>query len=170
MADVNIPDLSAAGTVTLADLVELYQPGETAGNRNRKATLAVLKALLNDVEIPIAVGDEGSALTTGISKVKFRLPFAMTVTSVYASVGTAPTGATVIVDINEDTGGGPTSILSTKLSIDATEKDSSTASTAAVISDASLAINAEITIDIDQVGSTIAGAGLKVWLRGYKTP
>jgi hypothetical protein len=33
-----------------------------------------------------------------------------------------------------------------------------------VISDSTLANDAEITIDIDQVGSTIAGKGLKVWL------
>jgi hypothetical protein len=55
----------------------------------------------------------------------------------------------VIVDINE----AGTSVLSTKLSIDASEKTSTTAATAAVISDSALADDAEITIDIDQVGS-----------------
>jgi hypothetical protein len=55
-------------------------------------------------------------------------------------------------------------VLSTKLSIDTTEKTSTTAATAAVISDSSLADDAEITIDIDQVGSSTAGTGLKVGL------
>ena len=55
-----------------------------------------------------------------------------------------------------------TTIFSTILSIDAGEKTSTTAATAAVISDSSIADDAEITIDIDQIGSTVAGAGLKV--------
>lgn len=93
------------------------------------------------------------------------MPYAMTVTGVRASVNTAPVGSTIIVDINES----GTSILSTKLSIDASEKTSTTAATAAVISDSSLADDAEITIDIDQIGSSTAGTGLKVWLIGYPT-
>ena len=108
----------------------------------------------------IAVSDETTALTTGTAKITFRCPFAATLTSVRASVGTAPTGAGITVDINE----AGTSVLSTKLTIDATEKTSTTAATAAVISDSALADDAEMTIDIDVVGSTIAGAGLKVIL------
>jgi len=113
----------------------------------------------------IAVSDEETALTTGTAKRTFRMPAAFTLTGIRASVNTAPTGATIIVDVNE----GGTTILSTKLSIDATEKTSTTAATAPVISDAALADDAEITIDIDQVGSTIAGAGLKVTFIGYWT-
>jgi hypothetical protein len=48
------------------------------------------------------------------------------------------------------------------LSIDPTEKTSTTALTPAVISDSSIADDAEITIDIDQIGSGTAGKGLKV--------
>ena len=112
--------------------------------------------------IPIAVSDETTALTTGAAKVTFRMPFAFTLTAVRASVTTAPTGSVLTVDINE----GGTSILSTKLTIDASEKTSTTAATPAVISDTALADDAEITIDIDTVGSTVAGAGLKVYLIG----
>jgi len=118
------------------------------------------------VTFPIAVGDETTPLTTGTSKIAFRVPYAMSNVTVRASVTNAPTGANLVVDINEDTGGGATSILSTKLSIDAGEKTSTTAATPAVVSDASLANDAEITIDIDQVGSTIAGSGLKVYITG----
>jgi len=113
----------------------------------------------------IAASDETTDLTTGTAKVTFRMPYAFTVSAVRASVTTAPTGANLEVDINE----GGASILSTILSIDAGEKTSTTAATAAVISDSSLADDAEITIDIDQVGSTVAGAGLKVTLIGTKT-
>ncbi|MCE2693984.1 MAG: hypothetical protein LW645_06915, partial [Verrucomicrobiaceae bacterium] len=104
-------------------------------------------------EYSAAVSDETTALTAGTTKLTFRMPCAMTVTSVRASVGTAPTGSTLIVDINEN----GTSILSTKLSIDVTEKTSTTAAVPAVISDSALADDSEITIDIDQIGSTIAG-------------
>jgi hypothetical protein len=116
-------------------------------------------------EIGLAVSNEASDLVAGTAKLTFRMPYAMTLTAVRASVTTAPTDATVIVDINEN----GTTILSTKLSIDATEKTSVTASSAAVISDTALADDAEITVDIDQIGSTVPGTGLKIWLIGTLT-
>lgn len=112
----------------------------------------------------IACSDESTALTTGTAKVTFRMPYAFTLQAVRASVTTAPVGSTIIVDINE----GGTTILSTKLSIDASEKTSTTAAVPPVISDSALADDAEITIDIDQVGSGTAGAGLKVALIGVR--
>jgi|TARA_R110002020_G_scaffold113252_2_gene260551 hypothetical protein len=112
----------------------------------------------------IACSDETTALTTGTAKATFRMPYALTVTAVRATVTTAPVGSTIVVDINE----GGSTILSTKLSIDASEKTSTTAATAPVISDASLADDAEITIDIDQIGSGTAGAGLKIWIIGTR--
>jgi hypothetical protein len=108
----------------------------------------------------IPVGDESTALTTGTAKVSFRMPFAATLLAVRASVNTAPTGSTLIVDINE----AGSSVLGTKLSIDASELTSTTAASAATITDSSLADDALVTIDIDQIGSTVAGAGLKVSL------
>ena len=115
--------------------------------------------------IMLAVSDETTDLTTGTSKITFRMPFRMTLEEVRANVNTAPTGSTIIVDINEDA----TTILSTKLSIDATEETSDTAATPPIISDADLQRDSEITVDIDQIGSTVAGAGLKVYLIGYPT-
>lgn len=122
-------------------------------------------AVIVPVPIGIACSDETTALTTGAGKATFRMPFAMTLTEVRASVTTAPTGSVITVDINEN----GASILSTKITIDATEKTSTTAAIPSVISDSSLADDAEITIDIDTIGSTIAGTGLKVWLIGYPT-
>jgi hypothetical protein len=122
-------------------------------------------------EIQVACSDETTALTVGTGKVTFRMPYAMTLTGVRASVTTAPTGANLIVDINEN----GTTILGAsstqKLSIDATEETSTTAVNAAVIADSALADDAEITIDIDQIGSgagTGAGTGLKVTLIGTR--
>lgn len=114
------------------------------------------------VELGIAISDEATALTTGTAKITFRMPYAMTLTSVRSNVNTAPTGSTLIVDIKQ----GGTTILSTLLSIDASEKTSTTAASPAVISTSALTDDAEITIDITQIGSTIAGKGLKIWLIG----
>jgi hypothetical protein len=93
------------------------------------------------------------------------MPYAFTLTNVKASVTTAPTGANLVIDINI----AGVTILSTKLSIDATEKTSATAATPVVISSSALAADDEITIDFDQVGSTIAGAGVKVQFIGKTT-
>jgi hypothetical protein len=114
--------------------------------------------------IMISVGADTTVITTGTAKRTFRMPFAMTVTAVRSSLVTAAAAGLVTVDINE----GGSSILSTKLSIDATEKTSTTAATPAVISDATLADDAEITIDIDAVTGAVA-AGLKVTLIGYRS-
>lgn len=114
--------------------------------------------------ISIACSDETSDLEAG-TVVEFTIPFGMTLTEVRASVNTAPSSSTLIVDINEN----GTSILSTKLSIDSGEKISATASTQAVISDSTLTENSTITIDIDQVGTITAGTGLKVYLTGQRT-
>jgi hypothetical protein len=93
------------------------------------------------------------------------MPYAFTLTAVRASLTTAQTSGSIFtVDIN-DSG---TSILSTKLTIDNTEKTSTTAAAAAVISDTALSDDAEITIDIDQVGDGTA-KGLKITLIGTRT-
>ena len=94
------------------------------------------------------------------------MPYGYTLTAVRASLTTAGTGANLVtVDINE----AGSTILSTKITLDASEKTSVTAATQPVISDTSLADDAEITIDIDQIDSGGVSAGLKVYLIGYKT-
>ena len=116
------------------------------------------------VYIQLACSDETTALTTGTAKITFRTPCAMTVTAVRASLTTAQTSGSIFtVDINE----GGASILSTKLTIDNTEKTSTTAATPPVISDSALADDAEITIDIDQIGDGTA-KGLKVTILGTR--
>jgi hypothetical protein len=114
------------------------------------------------VIVQLSCSDLTTAITTGTTKAYFRSPLAFTLTDVRASLLTAQTSGNIFtVDINE-TG---VSILSTKLTIDNTEKTSVTAATPAVISDTAIANDAEITIDVDQVGSGTA-AGLIVTLIG----
>lgn len=112
--------------------------------------------------ICVAVSDETTAITTGTAKVTFRMPYAFTLTAVRFSVNTASSSGLPTVDINEN----GSTILSTKLSIDASEKTSTTAASAAVISDTSLADDAEITIDQDVAGTGAKGG--KVCLIGHQ--
>jgi hypothetical protein len=115
-------------------------------------------------ELVVAASDETTALTTGTAKITFRMPRAVTLTAVRASLTTAQASGNIFtVDINE----AGTSILSTKLTIDNTEKTSTTAATPPVISDTALADDAEMTIDIDQIGNGTA-TGLKVTLIGTR--
>lgn len=110
------------------------------------------------VPIIIACSDETTDLATGTAVVTFRMPFAGTLDSVKIDTTEAPTGSVLTVDLNES----GTSVLSTKLTIDAGEDTSATAATPAVISDSALADNAKMTVDINTVGSTNPGKGLKL--------
>jgi hypothetical protein len=122
------------------------------------------KAQLQPVVIQLACSDETTALTTGTAKITFRMPYAMTLSAVRASLTTAQSAGSIFtVDINEN----GASILSTKLTIDNTETTSVTAATPPVISDTSLADDAVITVDIDQIG-TSGATGLKVTLIGTR--
>jgi hypothetical protein len=156
----NDNDTSVATTAyTQAELTDYGTDSVSLQNKDLTHSSNTLPA-----EIGAACSDETTALTAGTGKVTFRLPYAMTVTAVRASLTTAQTsGAILTVDINES----GTSILSTKLTIDNTEKTSTTALTAAVISDSALADDAEITVDIDQIGDG-TGKGLKIWLIGTR--
>ena len=75
------------------------------------------------------------------------------------SVTTAPTGANLEFDVRKN----GTSVYTTRPSIDAGEKLTATATTQPLIngSNFSLAIGDEFQVRITQVGSTVAGAGLK---------
>jgi hypothetical protein len=116
------------------------------------------------IEIQSAASDETTALTAGTAKVTFRLPVAFTLTAVRASLTTAQaSGSIFTVDINQ----GGSSVLGTKLTIDNTEKTSTTAATPATITTSALTDDAEITIDIDQIGDGTA-TGLKITLIGTR--
>lgn len=117
------------------------------------------------IALEIAASDETTNISIGTAKVTFRIPFAFTLTNVRASLNTVqPSGSIFTVDINEN----GTTILSTKLTIDNTEKSSVTATTPVVISDSSLADDSEITVDVDQIGDSGA-KGLKIILIGQRT-
>ena len=111
-----------------------------------------------------ACSDETTDLTTG-TKSTWRTPYAFTISGVRASLTTAATGAIFVVDINQN----GVSILSTKLTIDISETTSTTAATPPVILTSALTDDSIITIDIDTIGSTNSGQGLKVTIIGNET-
>lgn len=113
----------------------------------------------------LACSDETSTITAGTAKVTFRAPFAFTMPAIpRATLTTASTSGNPQVDINEN----GVSVLSTPITIDANEKTSTTAATAAVLSDTSIANDAEITIDVDAAGT--GAKGLKVYIYYVRTP
>jgi hypothetical protein len=113
-----------------------------------------------------ACSDLTTPLTTGTVKGIIRLPHAMTVTEVRASLLTAQTsGATFTVDIEEN----GTTILSTPITIDNGSTTSVGAAVPPVISDSALADDSIITLDITQVGDGTA-VGLQFWIIGTIAP
>lgn len=159
-------NLAALGTsTTFQGLCELATTAEAAAQTDTARCVTPQGLAFKPESFCFAMSDESTDLTAGTNRIKFRMPYAFTITAVRASLSTAATGANLLtVDLNE----GGSTILSTKLTFDASETTTTTAATAAVISDGSLADDAEISGDIDQIGNTTAGRGLKVCIIGHQ--
>jgi hypothetical protein len=150
--NVTLPSTTSIGNVTSTEIE--YIDGVTSSIQTQLDSKDS-----SEQSMTIALSDEATPITAGNSKLTMRAPFAMTLTKIpRASLKTASTSGIPTVDINEN----GTTILSTKLTIDANEKTSTTAATAAVLSDTSIADDAEITFDIDVSGT--GAIGLKVTL------
>lgn len=97
MGNKNIPDLSAAAAATDSDLLEVYQPGESAGTRNRKETRAALRAYVLKPKIV-------STITTGTitpaGDTDLVRPAALTAALTIADPSSTPAdGAGFVVDL-----------------------------------------------------------------------
>jgi hypothetical protein len=173
MADVKVSALTADTAPTDDDLV--YTVNDAGGTpASRKVTLANLAAgapftaryapkTAFPYMVAVACSDMTTALTTGTTKAYWNNPWDATLTlvKVRATLATSGSGSTV-VDVNEGAGAG-TTLLSTKITIDASELDSDNA-TAPVISDSSIAADARITFDIDTAGTGAAGLIVYLWV------
>lgn len=138
-------------------------PTPSAGDNDTSVatTAFVTAALSKQAEVfTIALSDETSPLTTGL-KVTWRVPFPFTCTEIRTSLTGSGSTATTI-DVKE----AGTTVLSTKPSMGSGVK-TSLSGTAAVISDASWANDAEMTFFIDAAGTGATGA--KVTLIGTRT-
>jgi hypothetical protein len=161
------PVINTPTGIAKAD-VGLGNVDNTSNVTERAATATLTNKTLGTgtvipIELMVALSDETTDLTTGVAKVTMRAPWAFTVTGVRSSVSTASSSGLVTVDINE---AGATIMTTNKLSIDATEKTSTTAATAATVTDTAIANDAELTFDIDAAGT--GAKGLKVVIYGTR--
>ncbi len=114
--------------------------------------------------IQISCSDEITALVTGTTTT-FRMPYNMLLTEVRGSLTTAQVSGSIFT-VNVLSGG--TTILSTLLTINNTEKTSkAVGTTQPVISTPNLIDDSEISVRITQIGNGTA-RGLKVTLIGNR--
>lgn len=110
------------------------------------------------------VSEEGVDAATGTAVLNVHAPFAMEIVDAKMSAAVAPTGGPARVDLNADTGSGLQSVFMDLLEIDDGERTTTTAATPPNLAVTSIPDDAEMTFDIDLVGTTAAGQGFKVYL------
>lgn len=117
-----------------------------------------------DGDVGVITFTHTGELVVGTGAFRFYLPYNITITEVEAAVGVAATGAAVLVDVNVD----GTTIFTTQ-----SNRPSITASafvaSSTTIEDASHTDGQYITVDIDQIGSTLPGENLVVNIRYRRT-
>ncbi len=158
-----INNLNVASAMDVAtDFIAMY---DTSTGENRKilagATTFANRTLIIKViadTLPTYVGD-------GISRIVLPSNFdGLKLREIGGHVYAAGVGSTTNVQIHNQSKG--VDMLSTLLTIDAGENDSSTAATPAVINGSANTVNTAnvIRFDIDQIGSTTAANGLELRL------
>jgi hypothetical protein len=93
-------------------------------------------------------------LVVAAGAARFRFPFAVTILGISAAINTAPTGASAIFDVNKN----GTTIFTTQGNRPTIAISAFNTSAEAVPDVTSFNAGDYMTIDVDQIGSTIAGA------------
>lgn len=160
-----ISSLTRAASDTQSGRVELATIAETnTGTDTARAVTpdGLAGSVFGEKVVQVLVTDpNGSALTTGDGRAFIRIPSTlngMNLVAVAASVDTVSSSGLPTVQLRRKRSGSDADMLSTKLTIDASETDSSSAATAAVIntSNDDVATADRIYIDVD-----VAGTGAK---------
>lgn len=142
-------DLTAIAGLSTSDDDIIQRKAGAWTNRTMAQLFADLMGFYPPKILPVKCTDSVTPIAVA-TVATFRMPFAMTLTSVRAGLTVAQaSGSIFTVDIKE----AGTTIFSTLLTIDNTAKTSLTATTPAVISDAALADDAEITVLVTQIGN-----------------
>jgi len=168
-AVVNTTSIYATSNIITANIRTTGSAGNISGANYITSNYFIgdgsaLTALKPNTHMTIALSDETTSITTGVSKITFRAPFAMTLTQIpRASLSIVSSSGNPAIDINKN----GVSIFSTTLTIDANEKTSVTAATAAVMSTTTFADDDEISMDVDTAGT--GAKGLKVTLYYRRT-
>lgn len=109
----------------------------------------------------IATFSKQGTLTTATGALRHYVKNAWTINQVRASAGTAPTGASILVDVNKN----GTTIWATQGNRVAIAASANTG-TQTTFDTTALAANDYLTVDIDQIGSTIPGSDITVQVWG----
>ena len=160
---------SAKGALEIATTAEI----NTSTDADRAMTPDLFAASnygIRYVQIMAVAADTDLTVADGLAY--FHVPAGlngMDLVEVHAEVFTAPVGSTATFEISLN--GASTQMLSTNITIDASETGSDTAATAAVINTSTddVDTNDLIQINCTQVGSSTAGKGLLVTM-GFRIP
>lgn len=164
---------SAVNEITIANAATGASPALNMSGGDTDVGLDIKMKGAGRMRKPTVVGitviGAGTDTTTGDGKAFFRVPAelnGMNLTGVAMTVATAGTTNTTDVQLRRNRSGSDADMLSTKLTIDSTETDTSTAATAAVIntSNDDVATGDRIFFDVDAV-STTAAKGIYVEMR-----
>jgi hypothetical protein len=109
----------------------------------------------------IAQFSRSGTLSVVTGQGRFRFPFAATILGATAAVGTAPTGASLIADVSKN----GTTIFTTQANRPTIAAGANATTTEPAPDVTTIAAGDYLTVDIDQVGSTVAGADLTVFIR-----
>lgn len=151
--------------ISLSDTVGDLMPGADSTQSIGKDTVRPLNVFgdnFHGVDGQLAYTVPGTLTVALDQAFGLRPSKAFTIEEVFVEVLTAPTGATLIVDVEI---GGVSIFAATPANRPTIAIGAFTATSGAPDTTAA-AKNAAITIDVDQIGSTIAGADLTVMVRG----
>jgi hypothetical protein len=136
------------------DRVKIY--ADSIGNVVANTDTLATRDLARKETFIIALSGEKTNLVVDTLVGHIYAPYPFQIVDMFVSTTEAPTGATVIYDIKKNF----TSIFSTKISIDASEKTSLTAATAYVLTGTTTFAKGDyLSIRCDQIGSTLTGKG-----------
>ncbi len=129
--------------------------GDTLRVKDAGITLAKVAA---DVLVEVVPFSQAGTLVTGTGKLGWRAPRAYTIKHVRLRVATAPAGADLIVDVNK----GGVTVFTTQANRPKIVPPAFVESATTAPDVTSIAAGDVITVDIDQVGASTAGADLVV--------
>lgn len=147
----------------IAEAVADYQPG--APNAPYVGQLWVDSDDATGYVEMLAVFGADGALTVRTGATRFRFPWAVTILGVTAAVGTAPTGASLIMDVSKN----GTTIFTTQGNRPTIAAGANATASEPTPDVTSMAAGDYLTVDIDQIGSTVAGSDLSVFIRYRRT-